>query len=83
MDTDADMDTDTPGPGDPCRAAYCDGYRDGYAAAERDIAARGRNCYGNGSITVNPRDPRPDSGELHAQCPAGGLAGGSDGGATW
>ena len=35
-------------------AAYYDGYRDGYAAAERDIAERDRYGYGHGSLTVNP-----------------------------
>lgn len=76
------MDTDAPSHGDPCRTAYCDGYRAGYAAAERDIAARAAYCDGHGSITVNPRDPGADNGDLHAHSGAGGTAGGSDGGAS-
>jgi hypothetical protein len=66
MDANADMDTDTPGNGDDPAAPPT-------ARLPRRLRrSRARHCrptgatVTNGSITVNPRRPRPDSG-LHAQ----------------
>jgi hypothetical protein len=66
-----------------CRAAYCDGYRDGYAAAER------LHCRPRAQLLrqrQHHRQPPTTPGPIAANCtrngPAGGLAGGSDGGET-